>query len=130
MKFMCAISNLCMVSTGKHFNVATLIGGRLATRRCNHLGAATPRECLLALVKEGNPGAQIDSFRRFFCLSMIDVSCHSSDHLCMGAQHPKLRDKLRKIPGTPLLFISGQTPLLEPPSEKTMADVHVGVTDR
>lgn len=73
---------------------ATLILKQFAVHKCGHDQEAKPAmKCLKSMLGTNNPG-------RYFIVT----------------QDPDLREKCRKIPGTPILYLHHSAPVLEKPS--------------
>lgn len=63
--------------------------------KCGHEGKPIPAsKCLLSMVKGGN-----------------------EQHYIVASQDRDLQDKVRRMPGVPLLFLHNKAPVLDPPSE-------------
>eukprot|EP01134_Creolimax_fragrantissima_P004211 CFRG4211T1 len=79
---------------GSEFSGAHLINRKFEYRRCNHkIGVKNARDCVLDIVGTDN---------RF--------------RLIVATQDLALREKLRKIPGVPIVYINYNAPILEAPS--------------
>lgn len=85
---------------GPFYRGAVMIGSKYPNLQCRHEDVIAPNECIKLLVAGGNP-----------------------DQLILAAQDLPLRTIVRKQAGTPLMFIRGQVPVLEPPTEKTQKKV-------
>ncbi|GAA6003383.1 rRNA-binding ribosome biosynthesis protein UTP23 [Rhodotorula paludigena] len=70
-------------------------------RKCNHLKARPEEECLKAMAGEGNKNRYV-----------------------FATQSLELRQALRKIPGSPIVYIARSVMLLEAPSDQTLAKKH------
>jgi len=69
------------------------------THKCSHSSRPEAADqCVLSMVGSANPNRYI-----------------------VATQDPTLRDRLREVPGVALLYLHGNAPTLEKPSEKTMA---------
>jgi len=69
------------------------------THKCSHTSRPEPAdECILSMVASLNPNRYI-----------------------VATQDGTLRDRLREVPGVALLYLHGNAPTLEKPSEKTMS---------
>jgi len=74
---------------------AVHIAKTLSFLKCLHpKGYISSTSCINFLIDKGNP-----------------------DYLCVAAQDLELRNKLREIPGIPLLYIHGNVPVMDPPSK-------------
>lgn len=93
-----AFTTKCVLSElsrgGKHYSGATQIARSLSFLKCRHDGVVPGAACIELLVQGGN-----------------------RDFLCVGAGDPELRDRVRNVPGVPVLFVRGNVPILETPSE-------------
>lgn len=49
------------------------------------------------------------------------VGAENRQHFCVATQHPKLKDRMRKIPGVPVIYVNvkGNTLGIEPMTEKS-----------
>ena len=92
---------------GGFYRGAAMIGDSLQHARCAHEGIIAPDECIKLLVGGGNADA-------FF----------------VGAQDVELRSWVRARPGVPLLFIRGQVPILESPSDSTKAQTATDIASQ
>ena len=89
-----------LAAGGKFFSGAAAIAAKFPLLACRHDGVAEggatvvsahpERDCLLAL-----------------------LGTHNADHLLIAAQQSSLREKARKVPGCPIVFLQGQVPLLD-----------------
>lgn len=79
---------------------AVFIGRRMEQRNCRHTKAISPEECIKDLISDDNP-----------------------HHYAVAAQTYELRQKLRKTPGVPLIYIQRGIVVMEVPSKQTMAEV-------
>lgn len=69
---------------------------RMERRRCQHHPPIPGSECIASIIAKEN-----------------------KHHYCVASQNTKLRDQLRMVPGTPLLYINRAVLILEPPSPAT-----------
>lgn len=77
---------------------ASFVARRFEIRRCQHdKGSKSGSECIKDLISTNNP-----------------------HHYCIAGQDLELRKDLRKIAGTPLIFILRDTVLMEAPTEKCL----------
>ncbi|KND03285.1 rRNA-binding ribosome biosynthesis protein UTP23 [Spizellomyces punctatus DAOM BR117] len=86
---------------GPDFTGASLNAKRFERRRCAHTHSPVPAaECIRQIIGESN-----------------------QHNYCVATQDQALRSDLRKIPGTPLIYINRSVVILEPPSAATMAKI-------
>ncbi|TPX67536.1 hypothetical protein SpCBS45565_g03684 [Spizellomyces sp. 'palustris'] len=86
---------------GSDFTGASLNAKRFERRRCAHTHSPVPAaECIRQIIGESN-----------------------QHNYCVATQDQALRSDLRKIPGTPLIYINKSVVILEPPSTATMAKI-------
>ncbi|KAJ3215825.1 Small subunit processome component [Clydaea vesicula] len=81
---------------GYHYKVPASIAASMEKRKCNHYPPKSPAECFQGILGEEN------KFR-----------------YCVATQDKNLRSILRKIPGTPLIYINKSVMILEPTSPAT-----------
>lgn len=77
-------------------NGATIILKGMPLFKCEHRTPLPAADCIKSLIKDGNP-----------------------HHFIVGTQDPALRALLREVPGIPLIYLHGNAPTLEKPSELT-----------
>lgn len=117
---MCQADTLCIVVTecilqdikarGHDFTSAYILAKRFETRRCPHKEkAVSSYECIRDLV-----GAE------------------NHQHFCVATQNPKLKDRMRKIPGVPLVYVNikGNGLGLEPMTEKSKEMVRLNEKEK
>ncbi|GAA5815689.1 hypothetical protein MFLAVUS_009202 [Mucor flavus] len=69
---------------GHDYTSAYILAKRFETRRCPHKEkAVSSYECIRELVAKDN-----------------------NQHFCVATQNPKLKDRMRKIPGVPLIYVN------------------------
>eukprot|EP00455_Lapot_gusevi_P040933 TRINITY_DN4689_c0_g3_i1.p1 TRINITY_DN4689_c0_g3~~TRINITY_DN4689_c0_g3_i1.p1 ORF type:complete len:293 (+),score=55.58 TRINITY_DN4689_c0_g3_i1:73-951(+) len=69
---------------------ARLIAGKFPHMTCNHPGIISAHDCLLSLIGSNNPS-----------------------HLIVAAQQIDFRERVRRVPGTPIIFMQFQVPIME-----------------
>lgn len=80
---------------GKHLFGATLIVKKFAVHRCGHeKNAVSGSACIESMIDE-----------------------HNASRYIIATQDRELQDVVRRIPGTPLLYLHQKTPTLEEPSK-------------
>ncbi|KAJ3050349.1 Small subunit processome component [Rhizophlyctis rosea] len=82
---------------GSDFSGAAINAKRFEKRRCTHTPAISAADCLREIIGPTN---------KF--------------NYCVATQDIELRSQLRKIPGTPLIYINKGVTILEPPSRETL----------
>lgn len=81
---------------GKAYGGALKIAKSLRHLKCRHKGRKSVHECFKLLIGHKN-----------------------KDHLFVAVQDRTIRNDVRSLPGLPILFINGSTPLMEPPTDKS-----------
>lgn len=81
---------------GPDFTSAFILAKKFETCRCKHKEPISSYECIRSLIGEDNP-----------------------KHYCVATQNPKLKDRMRKIPGVPILYVKQNTLGLEPMTTKS-----------
>ncbi|XP_029669675.1 rRNA-processing protein UTP23 homolog isoform X1 [Formica exsecta] len=87
----------CIISETEKLNIngATQIVKQYAVHKCGHeKKSISGSKCLLSMIRKNN-----------------------SSRYIIATQDRELQDKLRLIPGVPLIYLHGKTPTLESPSE-------------
>ncbi|XP_011311139.1 rRNA-processing protein UTP23 homolog [Fopius arisanus] len=80
---------------GQRTHGAMLIVKKFPVHRCSHeKHPTTGSKCLRSMIKKGNPSRYI-----------------------IATQDRELQEKLRELAGTPLLYLHGKVPTLDPPSQ-------------
>ncbi|KAI9230606.1 MAG: Fcf1-domain-containing protein [Piptocephalis tieghemiana] len=94
------LSTSCVLAelrkAGEDASGAALMVRRMERRRCQHHPPIPGSECIASIIAKEN-----------------------KHHYCVASQNTKLRDQLRMVPGTPLLYINRAVLILEPPSPAT-----------
>jgi U3 small nucleolar RNA-associated protein 23 len=85
---------------GPDYRPTAAMAKRLEKRRCTHSPAVPAIECLKEIMGTKN-----------------------SHNYCIATQDAGLREHLRAIPGTPLVYINKSVMILEPPSQATLERV-------
>ena len=92
----------CTLAEGKELGTmvhgAMVVAENFEIRKCNHEKPVTAVQCISSLMKKGNKHG-----------------------LFIATQDPELRDKLRKIPGVPLLHVNHNVIVLEKPSAASVS---------
>jgi U3 small nucleolar RNA-associated protein 23 len=86
---------------GHDFTSAYILAKRFETRRCPH---------------KDKPVSGYDCIRDL-------VGAENHQHFCVASQNPKLKDRMRKIPGVPVIHVNvkGNSLGIEPMTEKETA---------
>jgi len=87
-------------SLGPQLYGACMVAKNFAIYKCGHKKAVPASKCITSL-----------------------VNGESGQHFIVASQDYSLRTKLRDIPGTPLLYLHGNSPTLEKPSEMTKGKI-------
>ncbi|KAL6442337.1 hypothetical protein ACFW04_002531 [Cataglyphis niger] len=99
------LTTSCIISETEKLNIngATQIVKQYAIHRCGHEKKPTSgSKCLLSMIGKNN-----------------------SSRYIIATQDRELQDKLRLIPGVPLIYLHGRTPTLESPSEASRKGAEV-----
>jgi len=91
----CCISEIEAIGSPQLYGATIILKG-MPLFRCNHKKAIGAGACIKSLIKDGN-----------------------QHHFIVASQDPSLREDLRDIPGIPLLYLHGNAPTLEKPSDLT-----------
>ncbi|KAI8887799.1 Fcf1-domain-containing protein, partial [Backusella circina FSU 941] len=86
---------------GPDFTSAYILAKKFEVCRCKHKEPISSYECIRSLIGEENP-----------------------KHYCVATQNPKLKDRMRKIPGVPILYVKQNTLGLEPMTTKSKQAMH------
>ncbi|RKP11465.1 Fcf1-domain-containing protein, partial [Piptocephalis cylindrospora] len=101
------LSTSCVLAelrkAGEDASGAALMVKRMERRRCQHNPPIAGSECIASIIDKEN-----------------------KHHYCVASQNAELRDQLRRVPGTPLLYINRAVLILEPPSPATTKAVQDG----
>ncbi|CEP11558.1 hypothetical protein [Parasitella parasitica] len=98
-------------SKGPDFTSAYILAKKFDTRRCPH--------------KDGGP---VSSYQ---CIRDL-VGTENKQHFCVATQNPKLKDRMRKIPGVPIIYVNvkQQGLGLEPMTDKSKQVMKINESEK